>query len=220
MSYDLHFECGRKEKHNNWVMHTFTMMLFYELGIWNKDQLEIELTKSSMAMNDAIKPKKIEGVDDDDKEIVSAIISVEKVPIELIDKIKGHVFRDEEDDDTESAEAWIAKVSFGDNASEKRIEQFMENSEQTILHAIKQAKRTDYFIEECKETPYGALFTRLLKNDGETIEALEAGFLLTKFMSTKDAIHKMASEYMPVNIPSLVGHLGYSLGSGYSFRVY
>ena len=42
MSYDLHFECGRKEKHNNWVMHTFTMMLFYELEIWTKDQLEIQ----------------------------------------------------------------------------------------------------------------------------------------------------------------------------------
>ncbi len=219
MSYDLHFECGRKVKHNNWVMHTFTMVLFYELGIWNKDQLEIELTKSSMAMNVAIKPKKAERVDDD-KEQVRAIISVEKVPIELIDEIKGHVFRDEEDDDTESAEAWIAKVAFSDNPSKKRIEQFTKNAESTIIHAIKQAKRTDYFIAECKGTSYGNLFTRLLKNDGEKIEALEAAFLLTKFMSTKDAIHKMANEYMPVNIPSLAGHLAYSAGSGYSFRVY
>jgi len=195
------------------------MVLFYELGIWNKDQLEIELTKSSMAMDEAIKPKKNKGVDDD-KEQVRAIISVEKVPIELIDEIKGHVFRDEEDDDTETAEGWIAKISFSDNPSEKRIEQFTKNAESTIVHAIKQAKRTDYFIAECKGTSYGDLFTRLLKNDGERIEALESAFLLTKFMSTKDAIHRMANEYMPVNIPSLAGHLAYSVGSGYSFRVY
>ena len=219
MTYDLHFECGRKEKHNNWVMHTLAMMLFYELGIWNKDQLEIELTKSSMAMNEAIKPKKRERADNNE-EPVRAIISVERVPIELLDEIKGHVFRDKDDDDTESAEAWIAKVSFSDEPSEERIEQFKQNAESTMVHAIKQAKRTDYFIAECEGTPYGGLFTRLLKNDGEEIKALEAAFLMTKFMSVEDAVHKMANEYMPVNIPSLVGHFAYSVGSGYSFRVY
>ena len=219
MSYDLHFECGRKEKHNNWVMHTFTMMLFYELGIWNKDRLEIELTKSSMAMNEAIKPNKAKATSND-TEPIRAIVSVEKVPIKLIDEIKGHVFRDKDDDDTETAEAWIAKVSFSGNPSKERIEQFAQNAESTMVHAIKQAKRTDYFIAECEGTPYSGLFTRLLKNDGEEIKALEAAFLMSKFMSTKDAIHKMANEYMPVNIPSLVGHFAYSVGSGHSSRVF
>ena len=101
----------------------------------------------------------------------------------------------------------------------QRIKQFTENAESTILHAIKQAKRTDYFIAECKETPYSDLFTRLLKNDGERIEALEATFLVNKFMSIKDPIHKMASECMPVNIPSLVSHFAYGSCDN-SFRVY
>ena len=218
MSYDLHFECGRKEKHNNWVMHTFTMMLFYELEIWTKDQLEIELTKSSMAMSDAMKSKPKSK--DKSKDPIHAIVTVEKVPTEIVGEIKELIFTDEEDDDIETGESWIAKVGFKDKPSELRIEEFLKNAKSTLLHAIRQAKRTDFFIEECKGTPFTDLFTRLLKNDGERIEALESAFLLTKFMAIKDAIHKMANEYMPVDIPSLVGHLAYSAGSGYSFRVY
>lgn len=218
MTYDLHFECGRKEKHNNWIMHTFAMVLFYELGIWNKDQLEIELTKSSMAMNEAM------GRDQDskkktDKTPIRAIVTVEKIPADQVDAIEGHFFKDE-DGTSNSSEAWVAKVEFMSKPSNERIKSFMRSSERTILHAIRQAKRTDYFIEECGRSQYKTLFTKLLKNDGEEITALEAGFLLSKFLSIKTAILQMASEYMPVDIPSLVGHFAYSAGSGYSFRVY
>ena len=221
MSYDFHFECGRHEKHNNWVMHTFVMLLLYQLNIWGKDTLETELLFTAMARNQAMnldttsrKPAKSKK-----GKPMQAIISIEKVSPEALDNFEGHVVRDT-DDKGNIAEAWVAKVTFKGNADKKDIEDFMKNGEHVIKHAIQQAKRSDYLIGEFSNNPHHKLFIKLAKNDGETITPNEAAFLLSQFMSIKKPIHKIWMENVPVNIPSLVGNLAYSVGGQISFRVY
>ena len=217
---DFHVECGRHEKHSNWVMHTFVMLLLYELQIWEKDTLETELMYTAMmrdkAMNlDAAADKPAKGKKG---KPMQAIISIEKVSPEALDKLEGHVVKDT-DDKGNIAEAWVAKVTFKGKADKKEIEDFMKNGEDIIKHAIQQAKRSDFLIGEFSNSPHQKLFIKLAKNDGEVITPLEAGFLLSTFLKIEKSTHKIWMENVPVNVPSMVGNLAYSAGGQISFRV-
>ena len=48
MTFDFHFDKGRHEKHSNWTMWSFAMLMLRNYGVWSADQLEAELMQLAM----------------------------------------------------------------------------------------------------------------------------------------------------------------------------
>ena len=48
MSFDFHFDDGRHEKHSNWTMWSFAMLLLRYYNVWSQDQLEAEMMQLAM----------------------------------------------------------------------------------------------------------------------------------------------------------------------------
>ena len=223
MSYDWHFEDGNHQKHTNWDIFSFAMLILYANGSWTKDRLETELTQLAVTKNNLPGGFKAntDGIELPKNPKTHTILTVMQLPKDEIEALRGFVIPDKEGDEDET-EAWVAKLEFVNNPSEKEKEEYykaLQENDALIQLSILCAKKSTYLLEEATG-PLGPIFTKFMKNDGEVITPLMAAFLVELFLKrTPKAIHSMAKETGLFPDESVLTGLIYSAFRGKSFAV-
>jgi len=223
MSYDWHFEDGGHQKHTNWDIFSFAMIALYANGSWTKDRLETELTQLAVTKNNLPGGFKANtaGTELPKNPKMHTILTVMQLPKEEVEGLRGFVIPDKEGDENE-AEAWIAKLEFVNNPSEKEKKEYykaLQENDGLIQFSILCAKKSTYLLEEATG-PLAPIFVNFMKNDGMIVTPLMAAFLADLFLKrTPEAIHSMAHETGLYPDQSVVRGLMYSAFKGTSFTV-
>lgn len=240
MSYDLHFEDGKHIKFTNWEIIPFGMLLLYACGSWNKRKVASELTQYAVTRNTMPGDMKanrqtkedIEAVEKARKNLkIHSVVTVRKVAKEDLASAvkKGIVLVDDEFDENE-AEAWIAEISFRNKPTKAALEEYKQalkdGKDAVIQFAIMSAKKSDYLIEEAPKDLFD-IFRKFFKNDGETINPLEAMALLEVYVNHKPKgkkekmeVHELAEELDLQPPVALLRVLQYTIASGTCFQVH
>ena len=96
MSYDWHFEDGNHQKHTNWDIFSFAMIVLYANGSWTKARLETELTQLAVTKNNL--PGGFSVNTDDvklpEKRKVHTILTLMRLPKDAVASFEGFFIPD------------------------------------------------------------------------------------------------------------------------------
>ena len=246
MTFDFHFDDGRHEKHSNWTMWSFAMLMIRHYGVWSEDQLEAELTQLAMKKTSQgqqiLNLEKVQvGEDGEDGAVRKDASASTAKRIEKYMRGKTITISVEQigeaEEDGKRMEAYGARIELRNlnntwtiplSEAPKYIQDhFSETKGQAVEWAIESTKLTKRLVDllmEVKTPMKDDLFVRLLSNDGLKISPVEAQYLAAqvvqgfrKFMTDQN---KESIEILGSRFVAVAMHFGYAAGSRQYITVY
>ena len=228
MSFDFHFDDGRHEKHSNWTMWSFAMLLLRYYNVWSQDQLEAEMMQ--LAMKKTSQGKLVPG----------KRTATQNVDSKTMKKIDSYMRRrsltvtveplGEEEDEASIVEAYAAKVDLRNDSNTWRIplteapkfiqDYFKDTAEESMRLAVESTKLTKRLLDLLMKvrTPMeDDLFLRLLSNDGLKISPSESNYLVfTVLNGFKEFLtdgNRESLQILKSRFVAMGGHFAYAAGS-------
>jgi len=225
MGYDLHFEDGRHEWHNIWTIETMVLMIAYAEGRIKKQELLDKITIMAMSKSaaegssteeekDASGDKKKYEHDKSGKPRVDYLVELMSFDKEEMRDLPDVVFSNTKM--TKVDKIYGARIIPKDKESAKKMAEIKEEVAESIMPFIAWRERLDSHRELLKMKQFDALF----QNDGEILTSTACAQILLGIMKIDKKLLKELDEYSPMGaVGRLLGHLGYSAGSGYSITI-
>jgi hypothetical protein len=232
MSFDLHWQNGRHNKHSNWTMWATSMLFANSLGLWSIETLEAELLNLSLRKTETQDAMETKTGPTADSELEQKI---KKVMKDMTIVITVHPLGVEDGDDV-TIEAYAAKVELRNYAGSKTISfnelpkeiqnHFGPTIERNSRFAIESTKLTNRLLkvlEKAKLPVADDLFSRLLNNDGSTIHPNEALFMLSLIEGMPDGseLQSIADTLQSINVDfaGFMGDMAFTARTGIPFIV-
>ena len=225
MGYDLHFEDGRHEWHNIWVVETTVLLIAYAEGKIKRQELLDSL--ATMAMSKADAEGTSQGEPDDvgkgKKKIkreksgrpqADYLIHITTFDPEEIDDLSDVIFNDLKNKKVKKV--YGAKIIPKNEEAIKRMSEIKEDLTAQLLPMIGWRERMDEHKELLNDPQIDAMFD----NDGRILSSQTCALMLVAFMKLDSKLLDEVDEYYPMGeVVRLIGHCAYSAGSGYSITV-
>jgi len=246
MTFDFHFDDGRHEKHSNWTMWSFAMLMLRHYGVWSEDQLEAELMQLAMKkisqgqINGSHDAKRRVGEDGKDnvmaqKETASNAKRIEKYMKGKTITISVEQIGESEDEDS-IVESYAARIDLRTldnswiiplNKAPKFIQEHLADTTvqavKTAIESNKLTKRLVGLLRDVKIPVDNDLFERLISNDGMIVKHTEAMYLMDvsmqglKAILTEEVVESL--NMLQSDFVSMIGHFAYSAGSGENIQI-